>query len=100
MTKIKEQTKARIVTTIEVTEIPDGAEERYIERFLSPHTLMLNRKVYIYPEVHAALSRMVKGLDRHGVSIASYASEIILEHIARNNAVMRSVHERNRKDLF
>ncbi len=43
---------------------------------------------------------MVKGLDRPGVSIGSYASEIILEHIARNNAVMRSVHERNHKDLF
>lgn len=94
------KSQSRVVTTIEVIEIPDGAEERYIERFLSPHTLMSNRKVYIYPEVHAALSRMVKGLDRPGVSIGSYASEIILEHIARNNAVMRSVHERNHKDLF
>lgn len=45
-------------------------------------------------------SGVIKGLDRPGVSIGSYASEIILEHIARNNAVMRSVHERNHKDLF
>ena len=53
------KSQSRVVTTIEVAD----AEERYIERFLSPHILMSNRKVYIYPEVHAALSRMVKGLD-------------------------------------
>ena len=76
------------------------AEERYIERFLSPHILMSNRKVYIYPEVHAALSRMVKGLDRPECQSDPMPPEIILEHIARNNAVMRSVHERNHKDLF
>lgn len=92
--------KSRIVTTIEVAEIPDGAEERYIERFLSPHEVRSQNKTYLYPEVHAALSRMVRAINKSGVSISSYASEIILEHIARNNAVMRSVYNQNHKDLF
>lgn len=92
--------KSRIVTTIEVTEIPDSAEEHYIERFLSPHEVKSNSKAYLYPEVHAALSRLVRAINRRGVSIGSYASEIILEHIARNNVVMRSVYDHNHKDLF
>lgn len=92
--------KSRIVATIEVAQVPNKESERYIERFLSPHTLMSNKKVYLYPEVHAALSRMVKGLDIPGVSIGSYASEIILDHIARHHPVMQGIFKQGTKDLF
>lgn len=92
--------KSRIVATIEATEIPNKDSERYIERFLTPHTLMSNKKVYIYPEVHALLSRMVKGLDISGVSIGSYASEIILDHIAWHHPVIQGIFNHGTKDLF
>ena len=42
------KSQSRVVTTIEVAD----AEERYIERFLSPHILMSNRKVYILSLIH------------------------------------------------
>lgn len=92
--------KSRIVTTIEVTQIPDGEEERYIKRYLSPSLVNSNKKVYLYPEVHATLSKMIRNLGKKGVSIGAYASEIILDHIAQNHAVMNSVYERNHKKLF
>ena len=94
------KSQSRVVTTIEVAEIPDGAEERYIERFLSPHILMSNRKVYIYPEVHAVLSRMVRSLGTKGVSIGSYASEILLDHFANHQSVMQGVFDTNKEPLF
>ncbi len=92
--------KSRIAATIEAAEIPSKESRSYIERFLSPHALLSNRKVYLYPEVHALLSRMVKGLDIPGVSIGSYASEIILDHIARHHPVMQSIFKHSTKDLF
>ncbi len=91
---------SRIVATIEVTQIPEKENERYIERFLSPHEVKSNAKAYLYPEVHATLSKMVKAMGVGGVSIGSYASEIILDHIARHHAVMRSVFGEKCKDLF
>lgn len=93
-------TKSRIITQIEVAQISDSECGRYAERFLTPHTVISNKKIYVYPEVHAALSRMVKSMCAPGVSIGSYASEIILDHIAKHHSVMRSVFGQNCKDLF
>lgn len=97
---MNDTTKLRIVATIEVAHIPESESERYVGRYLTPHEVRSNTKVYIYPEVHAALSRMVKAMGKSGVSIGSYASEIILDHIAKHHAVMRNIFDNNCKDLF
>lgn len=94
------KSQSRIVATIEVAQIPDDETTRYVERFLSPHEVKSNAKAYLYPEVHATLSKMVRAMGISGVSIGSYASEIILDHIAKQHSVMRSVFGQNCKDLF
>lgn len=92
--------KSRIVATIEVAQMPESENERYINRYLAPHEVNSNTKVYIYPEVHATLSRMVRAMGIPGVSIGSYASEIILDHIAKHHAVMRGIFDDKCKELF
>lgn len=98
------QPKPRI--TIEVTEASDvevrsaEAQEKYLREFLKPREVKSNTKVYLYPEIHAVLSRMVKTLNLPGVSIGSYASEIILNHFANHQSVMQGLFDKNREDLF
>lgn len=94
------KSQSRIVATIEVAQIPDDETTRYVERFLSPHEVKSNAKAYLYPEVHATLSKMVRAMGISGVSIGSYASEIILDHIAKHHTVMQGIYTKNIKDLF
>ena len=94
------KSQSRIVATIEVAQIPDDETTRYVERFLSPHEVKSNAKAYLYPEVHATLSKMVRAMGISGVSIGSYASEIILDHIAKHHTVMQGIYAKNIKDLF
>ncbi len=99
------KSNSRIVT-IEVTEPSEvelrasEAREKYLGQFLSPHEVNSSRKAYLYPEVHAVLSRMVKNLGVKGVSIGSYASEILLDHFAHHQSVMQSVFDSNNENLF
>lgn len=94
------------IVTIAVTEPSEvelrasEAKEKYISQFLSPHEVRSNTKAYLYPEVHAVLSRMVKSLGAAGVSIGSYASEILLDHFAHHQSVMQSVFDSNKTPLF
>lgn len=94
------KSQSRIVATIEVAQIPNDETTRYVERFLSPHEVKSNAKAYLYPEVHATLSKMVRAMGISGVSIGSYASEIILDHIAKHHTVMQGIYAKNIKDLF
>ncbi len=94
------KSQSRIVATIEVAQIPNDETTRYVERFLSPHEVKSNAKAYLYPEVHATLSKMVRAMGISGVSIGSYASEIILDHIAKHHTVMQGIYAKNTKDLF
>ena len=43
---------------------------------------------------------MVKNLGVKGVSIGSYASEILLDHFAHHQSVMQSVFDSNNENLF
>ena len=94
------------VVTIEVTSHSEvelrasEARDKYVSQFLSPHEVRSNTKAYLYPEVHAVLSRMVKNLGINGVSIGSYASEILLDHFAHNRSVMQSVFDAGKEPLF
>lgn len=98
-------TKSRSIVTIEVTAPSEvalrasEARDRYVSQFLSPHEVRSNTKAYLYPEVHAVLSRMVKALGKSGVSIGSYASEILLDHFA-HRSVMQSVFDNGKEPLF
>ncbi|MFV9805704.1 DUF3408 domain-containing protein [Phocaeicola vulgatus] len=76
------------------------ARDKYLSQFLSPHEVRSNTKAYLYPEVHAVLSRMVKALGKSGVSIGSYASEILLDHFAHHRSVMQSVFDAEKEPLF
>ena len=42
----------------------------------------------------------MKSMCAPGVSIGSYASEIILDHIAKHHTVMQGIYTKNIKDLF
>ena len=79
-----------------------AAEERrrYAAKFLKPVILRSNTKVYIYPEVHAILSRMAEKFRDSGTSIGSYVSEILLDHFANNREVMEALYNENCKSLF
>ncbi len=94
------------IVTISVTEQSEvkqrasEAKERYITQFLSPHAVKSGAKAYLYPEVHAVLSRMIKTLGKSGVSIGSYVSEILLDHFAHHQSVMQSVFDSNNENLF
>ncbi len=99
------KTKSHIVTIAvtepsEVEQRASEAREKYISQFLTPHTVKSGTKAYIYPEVHAVLSRMIKTLGKNGVSIGSYVSEILLDHFAHHQSVMQSVFDSNNEDLF
>ena len=99
------KSKSHIVTiaVTEQSEVELRASEvrdKYITRFLSPHEVQSNKKAYLYPEVHAILSRMVRSLGANGVSIGSYASEILLDHFANHQSVMQSVYDSNKEPLF
>ena len=78
------------------------AEERrkYTAKFLRPGIVRSNTKVYIYPEVHAVLSRMADRFRDSGTSISSYVSEIILDHFANNREVMEGLYNENSQPLF
>ena len=82
------------LVTINVNPATDievrAAEERkkYAAKFLRPGIVRSNTKVYIYPEVHAVLSRMAERFRDTGASIGSYVSEILLDHFANNREVM------------
>ena len=99
-------TKSRSIVTSEVTAPSEvelrasEARDRYVSQFLSPHEVRSNTKAYLYPEVHAVLSRMVKALGKSGVSIGSYASEILLDHFAHHRSVMQSVFDNGKEPLF
>lgn len=94
------------IVTIEVTAPSEielrasEARDKYVSQFLSPHEVRSNTKAYLYPEVHAVLSRMVKALGKSGVSIGSYASEILLDHFAHHWSVMQSVFDAGKEPLF
>lgn len=94
------------IVTIEVTAPSEielrasEARDKYVSQFLSPHEVRSNTKAYLYPEVHAVLSRMVKALGNSGVSIGSYASEILLDHFAHHRSVMQSVFDAGKEPLF
>lgn len=94
------------LVTINVTPVADievrAAEERkrYAAKFLKPGIICSNTKVYIYPEVHAILSRMADRFRKSGMSIGSYVSEIILDHFANNREVMEGLYDENRQSLF
>lgn len=94
------------IVTIEVTAPSEvemrasEARDKYMSQFLSPHEVRSNTKAYLYPEVHAVLSRMVKALGKSGVSIGSYASEILLDHFAHHRSVMQSVFDGEKEPLF
>ena len=94
------------LVTINVNPATDievrAAEERrkYTAKFLRPGIVRSNTKVYIYPEVHAVLSRMADRFRDSGTSISSYVSEIILEHFANNREVMEGLYNENSQPLF
>lgn len=94
------------IVTIEVTAPSEvelrasEARDKYVSQFLSPHEVRSNTKAYLYPEVHAVLSRMVKALGKSGVSIGSYASEILLDHFAHHRSVMQSAFDSEKEPLF
>ena len=99
------KSSSRIVT-IEVTSPSEvelrasEAREKYLSKFLSPHEVNSSKKVYLYPEVHAVLSRMVKALSVKGVSIGSYASEILLDHFANHHSAMQGGFDAEKEPLF
>lgn len=94
------------IVTINVNPVADidvrAAEERkkYAAKFLKPGTIRSNSKVYIYPEVHAILSRMADRFRDSGTSIGSYVSEILLDHFANNREVMEGLYDENSQPLF
>ena len=91
------------ITVTEPSEVDlraSEAKDKYIARFLSPHEVRSNTKAYLYPEVHAVLSRMVKSIGANGVSIGSYASEILLDHFTHYQSVMQNVYDSNKEPLF
>ncbi len=101
MAKSKSHIVAIAVTEPSEVELrASEAREKYISQFLSPHEVLSNKKAYLYPEVHAILSRMVRSLGVKGVSIGSYVSEILLDHFAHNQSVMQSVFDSNKEPLF
>ncbi len=94
------------LVTINVNPVADidvrAAEERrkYAAKFLRPCIVRSNAKVYIYPEVHAVLSRMADRFRDTGASIGSYVSEILLDHFANNREVMEGLYDENSRSLF
>lgn len=94
------------LVTINVNPVADidvrAAEERrkYAAKFLRPCIVRSNTKVYIYPEVHAVLSRMADRFRDTGASIGSYVSEILLDHFANNREVMEGLYDENSRSLF
>ncbi len=94
------------LVTINVNPVADidvsTAEERrkYAANFLRPCIVRSNTKVYIYPEVHAVLSRMADRFRDTGASISSYVSEILLDHFANNREVMEGLYDENSQSLF
>ena len=94
------------LVTINVNPATDievrAAEERrkYTAKFLRPGIVRSNTKVYIYPEVHAVLSRMADRFRDSGTSISSDVSEIILDHFANNREVMEGLYNENSQPLF
>lgn len=94
------------IVTINVNQVADidvrAAEERkkYAAKFLKAGIVRSNSKVYIYPEVHAVLSRMADRFRDTGASIGSYVSEILLDHFANNREVMEGLYDENSQQLF
>lgn len=94
------------IVTINVNQVADidvrAAEERkkYAAKFLKAGIVRSNSKVYIYPEVHAVLSRMADRFRDTGASIGSYVSEILLDHFANNREVMEGLYDENSQPLF
>lgn len=92
--------------TIQVTSggglPPCGKSEKdkYIEKFLSPMEICSNTKVHIPSDLHATLQRLVKTMAISGVSLSSYVTSIIIEHVRENAVAMKGVYDDNTQELF
>ncbi len=94
------------IVTIQVisggTLPPCGKSERdkYTEKFLTPMEICSNSKVYIPSDLHATLQRLVKTVAIPGVSLSSFVTSIIIEHIRENASAMKGVYDENLQELF
>lgn len=81
---------------------PCGKSERdkYTKTYLSPMEICSNSKVYIPSDLHASLRRLVKTVAIPGVSLSSYVTSILVEHIRENANVMLGVYDDNQQELF
>lgn len=75
-------------------------KDKNTEKFLSPMEICSNSKVYIPSGLHATLQRLIKTVDIPGVSLSSYVTSIITEHIRENATAMKGVYDDNLQELF
>lgn len=84
--------------TTEATQ-EDASEAAYVEKFLTRKGTA-SCKTYIYPEVHAIVSRLVKACPDSGATIGCYISEVLIDHFRNNRDLMQSIFTRNKSSLF
>lgn len=75
-------------------------KEKYTEKFLSPMEICSNSKVYIPSDLHATFQRLVKTMAAPGVSLSSYITSILVEHIRDNAIAMKGIYDDNQQELF
>lgn len=95
--------KVTIEVTPETAEIAvspaDPAQTAYIEKYLTRKG-SATAKTYVYPQIHAILSKMVKASSASGATIGGYLSEIVLDHFRKNGELMQSIFDDNKQSLF
>ncbi len=96
----KQSVTISFVSGSPVSPCDRDAMRNYTERFLSPAEIRSNSKVYIPPEIHGALRRLVKTANIPGVSLSSYVTAILSAHIEDNAPVMQAVYDDSIEDLF
>lgn len=78
----------------------NSEKEKYKKKYLSPMETCSNSKVYIPSDLHATFQRLVKTVAIPGVSLSSYITSILIEHIRENATAMKGVYDDNFQELF
>ena len=77
-----------------------AAAKNYQERFMSSNRINSNNRVHVSPEIFAIIERLVSAVGKDKVSMGSYVTEIIREHLERYKESVHTIYLTNTQPLF
>lgn len=74
--------------------------KKYQERFMSSNRTNSNNRIFIAEDVFKTVQRLVAAVGKDKVSMGSYVTEIIREHLERNKESVSTIYLTNTQPLF